>query len=238
MFFTVRDFDDFYKTREGRLVRRVLRQAISSYADFSKNNVGIGYSTPYIESALSIFPVSLKILDDDGKRLNNVTCADLSALPLESSSLDTVIFAHGLESCEYPEDVLKEISRVLKSEGRLIMIVPNRRGLWAHCEWSPFGHGRPFSAAQLRFLFSETAFVCDEMKSVLFTPPLKWRVMLRLSSFFEKYCPYVLSTMGGVNIAVARKQTYAPIKPSKGTAVPVRSVLRPLVTKSTYTGKE
>ncbi|MBL4590305.1 MAG: methyltransferase domain-containing protein [Alphaproteobacteria bacterium] len=238
MFSTVRNFDDFYKTREGRLVRRVLRQAVSEYTNFSLNSVGVGYSSPYIGGALSVFPVSLKIMGDDGKKLNNVACSDLSSLPLESSSLDIVIFTHGLERCEYPIDVLKEISRVLKSEGRLIMLVPNRRGLWAHCEWSPFGHGRPFSAAQLKFLLSEVSFVCDEVKSVLFTPPLKWRIMLRLSSFFEKYCPYVFPTMGGVNIAVARKQTYAPIKPSKGTAVPVRSILRPLATKSTYTGKE
>ncbi len=238
MFVSILHFDRFYKTREGRTVRLVLQRVMRQHFKKTKETLGVGYVSPYMNQILSLLPSSIGIPEEIRGDLRNIVHTDTLALPLESNSLESVFMIHGLEYCQFPLESLQEIWRVLKSEGQLILIVPNRRGLWAHTEWSPFGHGQPFSSSQIRKLLSETHFICDELTSSLFTPPLRWRVMFKLSPFFEKYCRFIVPMMGGVNVVIARKQTYAPIKPSKGMAVPVTSVLKPVSSKSPYTSKE
>ena len=45
--------------------------------------------------------------------------------------------------------MLREIWRVMASGGQLLAVVPNRRGLWARMDTTPFGHGRPYSRSQI-----------------------------------------------------------------------------------------
>ncbi len=70
-------------------------------------------------------------------------------LPLLESSVDLAIVAHGLELSDSPDELLKEVWRVLAPQGRILLVVPNRRGMWARFDSSPFGHGQPFSRPQL-----------------------------------------------------------------------------------------
>ena len=48
-----------------------------------------------------------------------------------------------------PRELLREMWRVLAPNGRLLIVVPNRRGLWARVDTTPFGYGSPFSRSQL-----------------------------------------------------------------------------------------
>ena len=79
-------------------------------------------------------------------------------LPLADSSIDRMLLVHLLEHAENPRETLKEIWRVLAPGGRLVIVVPNRRGVWARFEHTPFGTGRPFSRGQLTELLRETNF--------------------------------------------------------------------------------
>ena len=47
---------------------------------------------------------------------------------------------------------------MLAPGGRLVIVVPNRRGVWARFEHTPFGNGRPFSRGQLTSLLREANF--------------------------------------------------------------------------------
>ena len=42
-----------------------------------------------------------------------------------------------LEWSEKPRDLLRELWRVLAPNGRLLLVVPNRRGLWARVDTTP-----------------------------------------------------------------------------------------------------
>ena len=57
-----------------------------------------------------------------------------------------------LETAERVRPLLREMWRVLAPEGRLILVVPNRRGVWARLDKTPFGQGRPYSRRQLEAL--------------------------------------------------------------------------------------
>ncbi|MGE0311201.1 MAG: class I SAM-dependent methyltransferase [Lautropia sp.] len=51
-------------------------------------------------------------------------------LPFETGSVDLVVIAHQLESAANPHRVLREIDRILRPEGRLVVIGLNPMSLW------------------------------------------------------------------------------------------------------------
>ena len=57
--------------------------------------------------------------------------ADVRSIPVKSNSADCVKCTEVLEHVEYPEDMLEEISRVLKPGGALILSIPFLSGIHA-----------------------------------------------------------------------------------------------------------
>ena len=47
-------------------------------------------------------------------------------LPFENESFDIVTMLAVLEHLSYPEDILKEINRILRKDGRLVLTVPSK----------------------------------------------------------------------------------------------------------------
>ena len=240
MFYQIKQYEDFYNSREGRVVRHTLKKTLDPLFDGTKGRViGLGYASPYIGKNLSLFSAELY---EDGARVNgykgrdidNISFAHLHRIPLETSSVDVIVMVHGLEYSFVPDEVLKDIFRVLKSEGKFILVVPNRAGLWTNVSWAPFGHGHPFSSTQLKSLLEKSNFKCERICSALYFPPFRKPFIYNMANILEKYGQSLLSAFGGVNVAVARKKTYATIKPSKGTAVPVRTskAIKPTVARA------
>jgi ubiquinone/menaquinone biosynthesis C-methylase UbiE len=65
---------------------------------------------------------------------------DLERLPYRSGMFDTIMLLGVFEYVERPESVARELARVMKTEGRLIVSVPNARGLerlWVHYVYLP-----------------------------------------------------------------------------------------------------
>lgn len=55
---------------------------------------------------------------------------DLHRLPVESDSIDAVFLPHTLDYCDRPHEVLREVDRVLRLDGRLIILGLKPGGLW------------------------------------------------------------------------------------------------------------
>ena len=55
---------------------------------------------------------------------------DFDALPFPSQSLDLVLLPHALELARDPHDTLREVERVLRPEGRVVIIGFNPGSLW------------------------------------------------------------------------------------------------------------
>lgn len=56
--------------------------------------------------------------------------ADFTRLPFESDSIDAVVLPHTLDVAVSPHDVLREVHRVLRSDGRLVLLGFKPFGLW------------------------------------------------------------------------------------------------------------
>ncbi|MFO1032685.1 MAG: methyltransferase domain-containing protein [Hyphomicrobiales bacterium] len=130
-------------------------------------------------------------------------------LPLPDSKVDVLLVLHGLELNDSPLDMLQEAWRVLAPQGRIILIVPNRRGLWSASERNPFGHGQPFSRPQLAALLREARLSPGWWREGLMMPPFRSAHMVRAAGAVEKPGARLLGHFGGVIMVEAVKQVYA-----------------------------
>ena len=105
--------------------------------------------------------------------------------------------------------MLKEIWRVLAGGGRVLIVAPNRRGIWARLDRTPFGSGRPYTMSQLSQLLRDELFTPVGSDTALFIPPVRKRMMLRSASAWERIGKRWFPTFAGVVLIEATKQIYA-----------------------------
>ena len=121
-----------------------------------RNVLGFGYAAPFLAGfdtaarTVALMPAPsrcppLAAVDGAGR----AALAREDELPLADGSIDRVLLVHALECCGNVPRLIREIWRVLADGGRMIVVVPNRRGLWCLSDRTPFGHGQPYSRGQL-----------------------------------------------------------------------------------------
>lgn len=212
------DLREFYQTPLGQIARRhVSRRIRLLWPNLAGQRVlGLGYATPYLrpfrdeaERVLALMPAQQGVLHwpPEGPCLTGL--AEEVELPLPDYSMDRVLLVHGLEPCEPASAMLREIWRVLAPGGRLLVVVPNRRGLWARFDHTPFGHGRPYTRSQLSRLLRDNQFSPLQGATALFLPPSRYRFLLRAAGAFEKVGERWGPRFAGVLLIEAGKQIYA-----------------------------
>ncbi len=213
------DLRDFYETQLGLVTRRVLRRAIRELWPNVRGQsvLGLGYATPYLsqfqseaERVLAFMPASQGVLHWPPEGPGLTALADETDLPLPDLSVDLVLLVHGIENSEYLPDLMREIWRVLSSEGRLLVIAPNRRGIWARLERTPLGWGHPYSQNQISRLLRDHMFTPTRRARALFVPPFRSRTLLRSAPAWERIGRRWFPTFSGLLLVEAGKQLYAP----------------------------
>jgi len=208
----------FYATPLGGLTARLLREKLRGlWPDCTGMSVlGIGFAGPYLQlwraqavCSIAAFPPAMGSCPWPAGRASLACLADEDALPFPDFSFDRVLLIHGLEQADNARRTLREAWRLLKDDGRIIAVVPNRRGLWAYAESTPFGHGQPYSNGQLARLLSGMFFQVEKQDSALFAPPLAWRINLDLFDAWETAGHAVAPELAGLTIAEARKDLHA-----------------------------
>lgn len=242
------DLKEFYDTTRGRVVQRILRQHLRRLwpSVHGLRVLGFGYAVPFLkplmadaERVIALMPAHQGAVfwPDDGRAndKNLVALCHEGEMPIETNSIDRLLVVHGLPGYESLDAVLREAWRVLSGQGSLILIVPNRSGVWARFDNNPFGHGAPWSVGQIKQALKDYMFVPEQSQGALFVPPSSSRLMLAASFVWEKLGQRFFGAFGGVNIIVATKQLYA------GTPVAVTSsgdIRRKLVTAARPFSKE
>ena len=119
--------------------------------------------------------------------------------------------------------LLREVWRVLSGGGRLLAVVPNRRGLWARMDTTPFGHGRPYSRSQITHLLRETWFTPTGWGEALYVPPIARGWFLRSAVAWERTGATISAPFAGVHIVEAT-QAGLSRHPGPARAAPLRAV--------------
>ena len=152
-------------------------------------------------------------------------------MPLPDAAVDRVLLVHSLEMSQDPAALLREVWRVLASGGRLLAVVPNRRGLWARMDTTPFGHGRPYSRSQITALLRETWFTPTGWSEALYVPPIARDWFLRSAVAWERTGATLSAPFAGVHIVEATKQVYRAI-PARGSKRRLMPALEPVLAPS------
>lgn len=209
---------EFYNSPLGEIAERQIQRAMSRFwPEFSEEYIlGIGYTLPYFSSfkegdtqLLSLMPASQGVVHWPHQDLNRTCLADEAELPFPDSSIERIVIIHTVEHTQHLHQMMEEVWRVLTPLGKVLVVVPNRKGLWSRIERTPFSQGRPFSSRQLRKFLRDMQFTPLRSESVLFVPPCNIRMILKAASLWEWLGRSCLPGFGGVLMMEAEKQVYA-----------------------------
>jgi len=212
------DLRDFYQTSLGQMARRMIRRQLRVlWPDVAGMRVlGVGFATPFLrpflaeaERVLAVMPASQGVLPWPPEGPGLTMLADETELPLPDRSMDRILLVHALEATEQVRAMMREMWRVLADGGRLCIVAPNRRGIWARLDRTPFGNGRPYTNNQLARMLRDNMFTPVASTGALFLPPTTSRMALRSAPAIEELGQRWFEGFAGVNIIEATKQIYA-----------------------------
>jgi len=220
MHLDVVDLRTFYDGPLGAVARRLLGRAIRARWEQVGGlaMLGVGYATPYLdgfvgeaERVLAAMPAAQGVVNWPSQGLSASLLADLDMMPLADGAVDRILVVHALETGENPGELLAEMWRVLNPGGRLILVAPNRRGVWARMDTTPFGHGQPFSRRQLTAVLREALFSPVHWAEALYVPPIPRRSFLSSAGAWERAGMALSLPFAGVHVIEATKTLYRPV---------------------------
>ncbi len=224
------DLRNFYSQHLGVVARRLVGDGIRVRWNDTRGLrvLGLGYPTPYLglfrdeaERCLAMMPATQGVIRWPSARAGLAALVEEDELPLTDAAVDRMLLVHALEMSADPTELLREAWRVLAAGGRLLAVVPNRRGLWARMDTTPFGQGRPYSRSQITQLLRDAWFTPTGWDEALYVPPISRKWFLRSAAAWERTGATLSAPFAGVHIVEATKQVYR--------AIPARREKRKLV---------
>jgi SAM-dependent methyltransferase len=230
---------DFYASAGGALAARLVRERLAALwpALPGLSVLGLGHAAPYLglwraeaRACIALTPSAALPVEllrwPDAPAASATLVAEEEALPFADASFDRVLLVHALEGAGRARRLLREVWRVLRDDGRLIVVVPNRTGLWAHLDRTPFGHGQPYSAGQLERLLARHLFRAERRESALFVPPYGLRFLGTAATGWERLGRRLCPRLAGLAMVEAEKDLFSAM-PAGAVSV-TRRVLAPL----------
>ncbi|PIP97486.1 MAG: hypothetical protein COW75_05795 [Rhodobacterales bacterium CG18_big_fil_WC_8_21_14_2_50_71_9] len=184
----------YFRTPLGRVAQHALQQALRALWPNVRGQSLAGYGfaapllRPFAEEAartLCLMPAQQGAFHWPVDAPNRSVLVEERNWPVQPGFFDRIIVAHGLETSDRPGALLEEVNRCLAPGGRAIFIAPNRAGLWARRDATPFGHGRPYSLGQLERLLQEHGLEPERHAAALYALPSHRSFWLKLAKLME-----------------------------------------------------
>ena len=218
----------YYRTRLGRAAQRAIRGRLLEMWPPADNQTvaGFGFAAPLLRPYLGatrrvigLMPAQQGAMPWPAELPNVSVLCEETLWPIPGDFVDRLVLLHGLETSENPARLLDECWRALSPGGRAIFIVPNRGGLWARRDGTPFGFGRPYSLGQLETQIRRSSFAPERSAAALYQPPSRKRFWLKTGPFWERAGRRISWRFaGGVLLLEASKQIHARPKGSPATS--------------------
>ena len=226
----------YYAAGLGRVVQRTVQERLRAlWPDVrGENLVGFGFAAPFLRPfleeagrVLCLMPAQQGVCQWPAEGPNLAALTEETRWPLPGGFADRIVVAHGLETCERPDALLQELWRVLAPGGKAIFLVPNRTGVWARRDVTPFGYGRPYSVGQLEKTLAGYKLSVDAHHGLLYMPPSHRRFWLKLAPAIERVGQGLdAQRLAGLAMVEVTKLVY--IRPGSGSKAAAREPLRVL----------
>lgn len=214
----LRDF--YYGKHLGALAQRRLQTALREFwpAVGGLSIAGYGFAAPFLrpfrgeaQRVLQFMPAPQGVIPWPREGPNVAALVEPCDWPVQTGFLDRIVLAHALEASEQPARLLDECWRALAPEGRLLVIAPNRSGLWARRDATPFGFGRPYSFDQIDGQLAQAGFAIERHGGALYFPPSERRWWLNAGTVVDRVGRRLdVQRLAGVLIVEAVKRVVAP----------------------------
>ncbi len=248
MSFDIHNLQTFYASPLGevsrRLVGRVIRARWEKCAGLSVGS--LGYGTPFLDRlrdeaqrCVALMPADQGVAVWPESRCCAAALVDPEMLPLPDGSIDRLLLAHALEAADRPDVLMEEVWRIVAPEGRIIVVAPSRRGVWARADGTPYGQGLPYSKPQLRDLLLRAVFSPVFWGEALYAPPVSRRFVVRSAPAIERLGAALGLPFAGVHIVEAIKQVHRPVgvrAVRRTRLVPLSSALAPSARRQAGSG--
>lgn len=218
MYLDVADLHTFYASPLGQVAGMLLRRRLRElWPDVRGCRIlGMGFTTPLLgpfadeaERVVAAMPGPQGVMEWPGHGGNRVTLTEDTSLPFPDCLFDRVIVCHAIEHTDQTRALMRELWRVMADNGRIAVITPNRQGIWARMDRTPFGAGRPCSAGQLSRLLDDALFTTLGTSPALFFPPVGSRIPTAWAQGVENIGEHWFPQFSGVLVAEAGKKIYA-----------------------------
>ncbi|WP_293576140.1 methyltransferase domain-containing protein [Phaeobacter sp.] len=230
MHLDVQDLRNFYyRSTLGRSVQASIRgRLLDIWPEAAGQAVaGFGFAAPllrpYLPDArrvIALMPGPQGVMQWPAGLPNVSVLSDETRWPLETGHVDRLVVLHGLETSDHPSKLLEECWRVLGPGGKAVFIVPNRSGLWARSDGTPFGFGRPYTLSQVENQLRHHHFTIERHFGALYQPPSQRRFWLRTARLLERVGERLPAMIGGgVFLVEVSKQVH----PRRGEMMRLRT---------------
>lgn len=152
------------------------------------------------------------LLDPRGESHGCVVRGLPEALPLDTKSADVLLLPHTLDFCDDPYQVLREVSRVLRPEGHVVILGFNPMSLWgfrrlvARRPRSAPWCGKFFHLARVKDWLALLDFETTHGTMFYYRPPLRHEGFMHRLHFLDKLGDRWWPMMAGVYLVVAKKR--------------------------------
>jgi len=232
MYQDINKLEKFYQSELGKAVQDRIYSKLKEYIylhDGEKlGSFGFGelYLSLLPKKKVSIFnffsqQVGIKKNITNEKLLN--VLLDEEQLPIEDLFLNHIICIHYLEHSENLKKILRELWRVLSPEGKIYIILPNKKSSWSFVSQSPFSSGFGFSKNQINQVLEDNFFEIQSIDRLVYFPSWNSRLLLNNRFFLEKIGSYFWRFFNGFYLCVATKRIYANSESKKFSFIRKRS---------------
>lgn len=140
-----------YEDEIAHLLRMIVRHSKPDSIVLDAGCGRAGFATPWRQFSRRLIGVDIATGIAENAWVGYKVRSDLYQLPLPGNSVDLVIMRYVMEHLERPVEALREVVRVLRPGGKLVLLTPNRRHYvclvarltphWLH-RWFLARHGR------------------------------------------------------------------------------------------------
>ncbi|MEM7214692.1 MAG: methyltransferase domain-containing protein [Pseudomonadota bacterium] len=234
MLMDVIELREFYASRLGEATENSISTALSAMwgEPNGEHFMGLGFPVPWMNRfapdcarSVCLMPAAQGASHWPSPKSPATLLSHDDEFPFRDSAFDRILMVHFLEHAENANECLGEAWRVLSPGGKLIIVVPNRRGMWARFENTPFGTGKPYSRGQLNRVLKENQFTPEFWSDALHFPPSGREFSLRIRNGIERIGRRIWPVFGGAVLVCATKRLYQGIpvaaRARRRLAVPV-----------------
>ena len=218
MYLDILNYQKFYLSAIGKFLAHRIENQLKKYCYLYDNqNIGcFGYAHPYL-SFLKEYNLSISYcyskrmgISDEAVIKGKKILIDEERIPFQDSFFDHAFLIHYLENNHNTKLSLREIWRSLSPEGKLYIIIPNKKSSWYLSDKSPFSSGNGFSKKQISQLLEESFFDIQSIERLIYFPNLNIKFINH--DLIEKFGSILFKYFNGVYFCVVKKRIYANIK--------------------------